>query len=259
MPEILEVELFRRAAETVLGRTVAGVDAPDPWYLKRGATQAALRDAVVGRRFTGARRRGKLLLLDTETVVVGLRFGMTGRLVVDGRGAIEHLEYGSNRDAPGWDRVTFHFRGGGTLRVNDPRRLGGVELDPDEGALGVDAFAVTPKGLQAALASGTGPLKARLLDQKHVAGIGNLIADETLWRAGIDPARPARSLGDAEVRKLHRALRRTLGDLLERGGSHTGDLHLARRRGSVCPKDGAPLERRTIGGRTTYSCPEHQR
>jgi formamidopyrimidine-DNA glycosylase len=91
-----------------------------------------------------------------------------------------------------------------------------------------------------------------------VAGIGNLLADEMLWRAGLDPARPAGDLTPAELRRLHRHLRRTLDELDERGGSHTGDLQAARVRGAVCPRDRAPLERRTIGGRTTYSCPHHQ-
>ena len=91
-----------------------------------------------------------------------------------------------------------------------------------------------------------------------VAGIGNLLVDETLWRAGIDPARPARSLTPNEVRRRHRHLRATLVELAERGGSHTGDLQAERSRDGVCPKDGAPLLRRTVGGRTTYSCPVHQ-
>jgi formamidopyrimidine-DNA glycosylase len=103
------------------------------------------------------------------------------------------------------------------------------------------------------------PLKARLMDQTRVAGIGNLLVDEMLWRAGLDPARPAASLQPNEVRRLHRHLRRTVENLIERGGSHTGDLQVARERGGVCPKDGAPLLRRTVGGRTTYSCPRHQR
>jgi formamidopyrimidine-DNA glycosylase len=98
-----------------------------------------------------------------------------------------------------------------------------------------------------------------LLDQTRVAGIGNLLADEVLWRAGIDPARLAGSLDADEVTVLHRVLRRTLPQLMRRGGSHTGDLQLARQRGAMCPRDGTPLERRRIGGRTTYSCPAHQR
>ncbi|MEJ7584795.1 MAG: hypothetical protein WKF43_12100 [Acidimicrobiales bacterium] len=97
------------------------------------------------------------------------------------------------------------------------------------------------------------------MDQAHLAGVGNLICDETLWRASLDPARPAGSLDARELRRLHRHLRTTVAELTGRGGSHTGDLHSARMRGSLCPRDGTPLERRTIAGRTTYSCPRHQR
>jgi formamidopyrimidine-DNA glycosylase len=98
-----------------------------------------------------------------------------------------------------------------------------------------------------------------LLDQHRIAGIGNLLADELLWRAGIDPARAGGTLAGDEVQRLHRTIRRVLPQLMARGGSHTGDLQAARERGAVCPRDGTPLERRTIGGRTTYSCPAHQR
>ncbi len=109
------------------------------------------------------------------------------------------------------------------------------------------------------LAGSDAPLKARLMDQSRLAGLGNLLTDEILWRSGLDPARPARSLDETEVKRLQRTMRRTLTVLAERGGSHTGDLQVARARGATCPRDGAPLQRRTIGGRTTYSCPVHQR
>jgi formamidopyrimidine-DNA glycosylase len=191
--------------------------------------------------------------------VLGLRFGMTGRLVIDGLAAVEELQYSSRRDLPAWDRFVLDFEGGGVLRINDPRRLGGVELDPDEASLGLDALDITLPQLRRAMTTSNVAVKARLLDQAHLAGVGNLLADEALWRAGIDPARPARSLDDAEVRQLHRALRRTLILLGRRGGSHTGDLQPARQQGGLCPRDGTPLLRRTVGGRTTYSCPLHQR
>ena len=97
MPEGIEIELYRRAAEPALGRTIETVDAPDAWFLKRGLTAPARTGALVGRQLVAARRRGKLLLLDTSDggPVLGLRFGMTGRLVVDGRQGIDELEYGS--------------------------------------------------------------------------------------------------------------------------------------------------------------------
>jgi formamidopyrimidine-DNA glycosylase len=260
VPELVEVELYRRLAESVVGRLVEGVVAPDPWFLKGGTDPERLHESLVGERVVGARRRGKLLLLDTGNgPVLGLRFGMTGRLVIDGRAAIDRLEYSRGRDDPAWARFAIRFAGGGELRVVDPRRLGGVQLDPDEAALGADALDLSLAELRSALAGASGPLKARLLDQHRVAGVGNLIADEALWRAGIDPARDASSLSPAELRRLHRHLTATVQDLLQRGGSHLGDLHPSRAAGGACPRDGVPLDRRRIGGRTTYSCPRHQR
>jgi formamidopyrimidine-DNA glycosylase len=238
---------------------VRAVDAPDAWFLKGGLTAGALADAVVGRTFVAARRIGKLLLLDTDGgPTVGLRFGMTGRLLVDGVAGVDQLEYSSLRDEPAWDRVAFRFDAG-DLRIRDPRRLGGVVLEPPEHQLGHDLLGLTSGQLRDTLAGSAAPIKARLLDQTRIAGIGNLIADEVLWRAGVDPARTAGSLDAAEVRRLHRHLQRGLDVMIERGGSHTGDLFTSRTPGGRCPKDGTPLLRRTIGGRTTWSCPRHQR
>ncbi len=120
-------------------------------------------------------------------------------------------------------------------------------------------MAITPAQLRHALGASSAPLKARLLDQSRIAGIGNLLADEILWRAGLDPARPAGSLSGPEQRRLHHHLRTTLRVLTDRGGSHMGDLQIMRDPDGLCPRDGTPLERRMIGGRTTYSCPHHQR
>lgn len=260
MPELLEVEAYRRLADRTVGRTIAAVDAPDAWFLKRGATPAMVRDALVGATIRGTDRRGKLLLvdLDGDRPRLGLRFGMTGRLVLDGEAAIDRLEYASGRDDPAWDRFALRFADGGRLRISDPRRLGGVELDPDVAALGPDAWMIRAPALRALLAGSDAPLKARLLDQARLAGLGNLLVDETLWRAGLDPARPAGSLTAEEVAALAARIRRTVALLDRRGGSHTGDLQAQRHRDGHCPRDGAPLRRRTVGGRTTYSCPVHQ-
>src|SRR3954471_18927724 len=260
MPEMLEVEEYRRLAARTLDREIVGVHAPDAWFLKGGLTAETVTAALLGRSFSADRRIGKLLLLDVrDGPSLGLRFGMTGRLLVDGRAAIDRLEYSSDRNDTKWDRFGVDFVDGGAMRMRDPRRLGGVELDPDEGRLGVDAAAIGAAQLRDLLAGSSAPLKARLLDQARIAGIGNLLADEMLWRAGLDPARSAASLSPAEVRRLHRHLRATLDELGTRGGSHMGDLQEMRSRDGVCPRDGAPLSRRTVGGRTTYSCPRHQR
>lgn len=260
MPEILEIEAYRQLAARTVGRTIDEVVAPDPWFLKEGIDAETLRAALVGRRVAAVRRIGKLLLLDLDGgPTLGLRFGMTGRLIVDGVAAIDALEYGPARDDPAWERFRLAFSDGGTLAISDPRRLGGVLLDPDESRLGVDAMTVTPEQLAALLDRSTAPLKARLMDQARLAGLGNLLTDESLWRAGLDPARPAGSLDADELRALHDAIHETLDELGRRGGSHTGDLQPHRVQGGACPRDGTPLERRLVGGRTTYSCPKHQR
>lgn len=255
-----EVEYYRRLAQSVVGRTVRKVKAPDPWYLKGGLDQRTLARALRGRTLSAARRRGKLLLLDTDGgPTLGLRFGMTGRLLVDGTAGVEHLVYSSPRQEAGWDRLRLDLDGDGTVLLSDPRRLGGVELDPDESRLGPDVASVGVADLRRALGDSAAPLKARLLDQSRLAGVGNLVADEVLWRAGLDPGRPAGGLRPAETRRLHRHLRATIDDLLERGGSHMGDLFTERRPGGHCPRDGEPLDRVVVGGRTTWWCPRHQR
>ncbi len=267
MPEILEVETARVLVEDkALGRRIMKVHAPDAWFLKRGLTPAAIRSALPGRRFTGARRRGKLMLVDTSGAgrsrtpgpVLGLHLGMSGRVLVDGDAAGDPLLYASNLPNTAWHRFGVEFADGGSMWLRDPRRLGAVELDPDEERLGVDAFDVTSEQLGAMVAKSRAPLKAVLMNQARIAGLGNLLVDEVLWRAGLDPARRADSLMTDDVRRLRRVIRQTLRTLGRRGGSHTGDLMVARVPGSNCPKDGAPLMRRTVAGRTTYSCPQHQ-
>jgi formamidopyrimidine-DNA glycosylase len=151
------------------------------------------------------------------------------------------------------------FTDGGALYLRDPRRLGAAELDPEEDRLGIDAFSVKLADVRRILGKSRAPVKAVLMDQSRIAGLGNLLTDEVLFRAGIDPARPANELDDEEVRKVARAISTTVRTLQRRGGSHTGDHMPAREPGGHCPRDGAEMLRRTVGGRTTYSCPVHQR
>lgn len=259
MPEGLEAEIWRRACEPLVGRTIveASVDervAPDGFV-----------DVVTGARIDGVRRRGKVVVLDTDRGAIGLHFGMTGRLVVDGVAPIERLSYASGRDDEAWDRLVLFATPGGrdappAVRFNDPRRLGRISLDADLDQLGVEFDAVTPKRLGAALAGRRGMLKSALLDQHVVAGLGNLLVDEVLWCTGLDPRRPVDSLTVDEVASLATVIRRRTSQMLARGGSTHGVLSPAVR--ALCPpceRDGATLERATIGGRTTVWCPMHQR
>jgi formamidopyrimidine-DNA glycosylase len=261
VPELIEVEQARALIEARgLGRPIARVDAPDAWFLKRGLTPNGAKRALRGRELVTARRRGKLLLVDTDDgPVLGLHLGMSGRVLIDDEAAGDPLLYASNRDVPEWRRFGVRFADGGSMYLRDPRRLGAVELDPDEDRLGPDATTLTRAQLEAIVRRSRAPVKAVLMDQARIAGLGNLLTDEALWRAGIDPARVASTLDDDEITTLHRAIRTTLRVLSRRGGSHTGDHMVARFPGGLCPRDGTPLARRTVGGRTTYSCPLHQR
>jgi formamidopyrimidine-DNA glycosylase len=259
VPEILEVEAARVVLDAhALHREIARVHAPDTWFLKRGTTPAALRHALIGNQFTAVRRIGKQMILDTADpdIRLGVHLGMSGRVIVDGEEAGDPLVYASNRRVSKWHRFGVHFADGGSFMLRDPRRLGAAELDPDESRFGPDALTVTAAQLDRALGKRTAPIKAVLMDQARIAGLGNLLVDEALWRAGIDPARPAVDIGTDERRELHRAIRATLRVLGRRGGSHTGDM--PRDLDIPCPRDGAHLVRRTVAGRTTYSCPLHQ-
>ena len=259
MPEILEVEAARKVLEArALDREIVKVHAPDTWFMKRGTTAPALRHALVGNAFTAARRRGKQIVLDTRDpgVRVGVHLGMSGRVLVDDEEAGDPLVYASNLRTPRWHRFGVHFADGGDFMLRDPRRLGAVELDPDESRLGPDAMTLSVAELDRALDLRTAPIKAVLMDQHRIAGLGNLLVDEVLWRAGIVPTRAPATVDADQRRVLHKAIRTALRTLDRRGGSHTGDM--PRSLDSSCPRDGSPLQRSKVGGRTTYWCPAHQ-
>lgn len=262
MPEGLEAEIWRRSMERLIGRTISNV-----WLDERVDDPGVA--ALVGHTIDHVVRHGKVVQLGVGGDALGLHFGMTGRVVVDGTAPIRALEYSSSRDCPAWDTLRLFTTDQGAhqaanatpaLRVNDPRRLGRVSLDADLSSLGIDMFEVSAETLTAALTHRRAAIKTLLLDQSVVAGLGNLCADEALWWSGIAPSRRADDLGPGEVRALASAIRRRLPIMLRRGGSTTGELDPALRASrGPCPRDGAVLERATIGGRTTVWCPGHQR
>lgn len=257
MPEGIEIEYYRRVAEVLVGRLVRSVSLIDSTYGRGETEQGVLDPALVGNRVLGIRRRGKLLVLDIGSASLGMRFGMTGRLFVDGEAVIEVLEYSSRKNDPAWDRFALKFDYG-NLVIRDQRRFGSVELAPKIDALGMDIFDISGTVLREELNVSRRPLKSRLIDQFVVAGLGNLLVDEILWRASLDPMRPSNSLTSTEYRRLLYHLKRVPVELLERGGSHKGDLYAERHEGGRCPRDGMELHILEVGGRTTYYCPEHQ-
>lgn len=258
MPEGLEAEIWRRACERLVGRTLC-----DVWVDERVADDGFV-DATTGRSVESIRRRGKIVLIDTDGPSIGLHFGMTGRVEVDGHAPIDRLEYASGADRSEWDRLRISTQPavgtGPALRMNDPRRLGRVTLDPDTSRLGPDAGTVTAVELGAAFEGRRAAVKTLLLDQAVVAGLGNLCADEILFWSGISPHRHVDSLTADDTDTMARTCRERLASMLAAGGSTTGTLEPGLRSGgALCPLDSAPLARSTIGGRTAVWCPVHQR
>jgi formamidopyrimidine-DNA glycosylase len=259
MPELPEVERARALiAERALGREIVAVDDTDT-YVCRPHAPGELADALVGRRLLAAHRQGKSMWIETDGgPVLGLHLGMAGRIVVDEAAAGDPQRDGPNGHNPIWDRFTLSFADGGHLMLRDKRRLGRAVLDPDLSGLGPDAAEIGRDAFRERVGRGDLPLKARVMDQAVLAGVGNLLADEALWRARLDPRRPAGSLDHDELDRLRREIRAATRRAIVRGGVHTGDVIPHRRRDGVCPRCGADMARATIGGRTTYWCAAEQ-
>ena len=272
MPELPEVETARRLiADRALDRRIVDVDDSDS-YVGRPHPPGELRSALAGRNLTSAHRRGKTIWLETSGIgsaaaaggpELGIHLGMSGRIVVTGPdGTVaeggDRRRYDVRAAGKRWNRFSLTFADGGSLVLLDPRRLGRVRLNPDIGALGPDAAQVTPAEFRALITKGTIAVKARLLDQSKIAGIGNLLADEILWQAKVSPLAPAGSLSPAQVNRLYRALKSVLEAASAKGGAHTGDMIAARHPGGTCPRDGAPMVHGTVGGRSTWWCSREQ-
>ncbi|HEX8105479.1 MAG TPA: DNA-formamidopyrimidine glycosylase family protein [Solirubrobacteraceae bacterium] len=248
MPELPEAERARQTLEAVLGRRIAAVDDRDGYVCRpHGAGEIAA--GLVGHEFVSAHRRGKFLWLETDDgPTLGLHLGMAGSIALEGPG-----------EKPIWDRFVVEFEDGGRFALRDKRRLGRAVLDPDFSHVGPDAADVGRDDFRRIIGAGNTPLKARLLDQGAIAGVGNLLADQALWQARLDPQRPTSSLSTEELDRLRRELRSAVRSAIRHGGVHTGNFVQARGRDGTCPRCGhTPLGRATVGGRTTYWCPECQ-
>jgi len=260
MPEILEVESYRALADQLVGATITKGWA-DAYVAKKLTSPAAWAKTVKGLTITGTSRRGKLMLIETSGPELGMRFGMTGVLLIDHDAGIDGLFYGPHTYKEEWIRGGLAFSDGRKLLMHDPRRLARFEINPDLKELGPDALSLTRREFDDVvhINRGEGPaIKARLLDQSVVAGVGNLLGDEMLFRAGIDPRTPTGTLSKDEKDRLFRAFGQTMRTLKKRGGSHLGDHMDGRHPSGVCPLDGGEMRSATIGGRTTYWCSKHQ-
>lgn len=272
MPELPEVEATRRAVEpALLGRTIAAVTVARPRMLRRQHRPADFAARMLGRRVKGLERHGKFLLTRlTDDITWVTHLGMSGRVSL------------ADPDAPRppHSNVVVGFDRGPEFRLIDPRTFGFVAAyTPEElaesslGDLGPDAYAGLPRStvLAAALSGRTAPIKALLLDQRVIAGVGNIYADEALNRAGISPHRPGGSLTPDEVQALRRAIRTTLEAGLRHGGTslddlayllpdgragqYTSRLRVYGREDEPCRRCATRLRRDVIRQRSSFWCP----
>lgn len=278
MPELPEVELAREnLADWLVGRRIREVRAPDA-RIRRGQDEAEIRAAAEGRRVTAVRRRAKYLLFDLDGPAGGAAGpGLLGHLGMTGKWA-------RRRDGapdPPAVRAEIRLSGGERVVFADRRRFGRFSLRRPEdearlAALGPEplARAFTARVLAERLGGAPGPVKVRLMDQGRVAGLGNIQVAEALWRAGIHPARPAGSLGEGEVRRLHRAIRETLrrtireargveiryvGEGREGNESARNRFSAYGHEGETCPKcRRSAIRRRRLAGRSSFYCPRCQ-
>lgn len=259
MPELPEVEGFARYfARHALRQRIVRVRVRDERVL--AVRKETLSRALRGHAFTRVERHGKHLFAEAGSTWLHLHFGMTGDL--------EYYESMMD-DEPRFSRVVFDFEGGGHLAFVDMRLFGVVDLTSspeayvEEHELGPDPLQMSLAQFRERIAKRRGAIKALLLSQDIIAGIGNLYADETLFQTDIHPRRTVDRLSDAEVRGVYNAMRRILREVI-RVRSKDGDwpsryLTMHREEGERCPKCGGTIRRTVVMSRTTYFCAKHQK
>lgn len=269
MPELPEVETIRRGlADRITGRTIQAAEWAGVALRKPSPLPLA---GLAGRRVDGLRRHAKVMFWDLDAGTLVSHLGMTGKWTfhADADPVEPHTH------------LRLRFDDGTDLRYRDARRFGWVTLhamgDPPRDAdhYGLDALdpTLTDDVLEALLRTSRAPLKAFLLDQTKVAGLGNIYACEALWRAGLSPRRQARNTPKAKVLLLRQAIVDVLEDSLAAGGtsfndyvdsigrkgSFLFDVGVFQRAGKTCPRCGGEVRRIVQSGRSTFYCPQCQR
>jgi formamidopyrimidine-DNA glycosylase len=281
MPELPEVETVRRGLVPAMDGAVieqAEVNRPD----LRWPFPDNMAARLTGVRVTALRRRSKYILADLdsgETLLIHL--GMSGRMTVSGDplGVFHHQHPAPEKH----DHVVFHMANGARVTFNDPRRFGAMDLFPTGASHWLlDPLGPEPLGnafnetyLVAALRGRNTPIKAALLDQRIIAGLGNIYVCEALHRAGINPRRKAGQLSAARAARLVPIIRDVISEAIEAGGSSLRDFRQADgelgyfqhvfkaydREGRPCstPECGGEIRRIVQAGRSTFYCPKCQR
>lgn len=273
MPELPEAEtIVRGLRSTVVGARIESARVLRADVLPQGL--GAFRRLARGRVLEGVGRRGKNVLIRLDGGdVLAVNLGMTGRLL-----PFPEPPRGARR--PTHPAVIFRFEGGGVLVFDDQRRFGTVEiLDAASWAerdarMGPEPLErpFTPARLHRDLQRSRSPLRSWLLDQRRIAGVGNIYAVEALHRAGLHPLRPANRVTGDEAGALHGAIRAVLRAAIDQGGTTIRDyrnaeggegayarrLHVYGREGEPCPRCGTPVERVVLSNRSAFFCPSCQ-
>jgi formamidopyrimidine-DNA glycosylase len=272
MPELPEVEVIRRdLLRRVEGRRIQSARIAEPRLTRRQGSQREVEAALKGQRVRALRRRGKFFVFDLGRESLVVRLGMTGQL--------RWSENGQGFRPDQHTHARLVFAGGGILYYRDIRKFGEMFVVPTADAeetlrVGVEPLgpAFTPEVLQR-LCESASKIKPLLLNQTKIAGIGNIYADEALFRAKIRPTRRAASLRPEEIRSLHRAIRAVLEAGIRHRGSSISNyrdacgrpgrfvaLHrVYHRHGKPCRACGTPIRRIVLGQRGTHFCPTCQR
>ncbi len=261
MPELPEVEtIARMLAPRLMNRKIRRVEILSPEIVAGDARAVGAR--LRGRPIRQISRRGKYLLMRLDGYVLTLHLGMTGR-----------LRWGGSL-GPHTRAVLVFDRG--RLLFDDPRKFGRLEVSegpsPRVLKLGPEALEISARELASRLRGRRAPIKTLLMDQRILAGVGNIYSDEALFRAGIHPLTPAGSLWPEQIRRLHRAIRRVLREAVAAGGSSVSDYvnaddepgwfqlehRVYRRTGLPCLRCGTPISRIVIAQRGSHFCPRCQ-
>lgn len=273
MPELPEVEVVRRAlVPWVVGRTIVDARIVEPRLTRRRGTPEEVATAITGRRVRDLRRRGKFFVFDLGDRSLIVRLGMTGQLLWwDAKGPFQ---------PDGHTHARLRLSCGGILSYRDVRKFGEIFILPThavDSTLGVGVepldSAFTPATLAGICRGCRVRIKPLLLDQRKIAGIGNIYADEALFRAGIRPTRAAASLRPEEIRALRRGIRAVLEAGIRHGGSSISDFRdpcgepghftphhrVYHRHGKPCVVCKTPIRRIVLGQRGTHFCPTCQR
>ena len=269
MPELPEVELRRQYLETSsLHQPIQHIEVEDKKLLTTNYTE--LEKALHGRQFTSTRRVGKNLFVftDKSAVILRMHFGMTGDLEY----------YHSSLDRPRFARIVFEFANGFNLGFLCPRKFERVGLVDNIDAflqqkkIGPDGLTITLTELAARISSKKALIKPVLLDQSVVAGLGNWIVDEVLFQARVHPEQRANTLTGAQLTELHKAIHFVLETAIRHEATYRNFpadflIHVREWDDSpyddleahkFCPRCGTRIERTTVGGRTTFFCPNEQ-